>query len=79
LICRGDAAPERDHSAGICYFLDAQDHVTSFKIFDLPDDSLARTEAEKLWRSSASHGFELGNGAKMIHREVKSASFSHAH
>ena len=53
-----------------CYFLDAQNHVTSFTIFDLPDDGLARTEADRLWRSSASHGFELGNGAKMVHREV---------
>jgi len=52
-----------------CYFLNAQDLVTSFKIFDLPDDSLTRIEAEKLWRSSASHGFELANGAKMIYRE----------
>jgi hypothetical protein len=56
-----------------CYFFDAQDHVTSFEIIDLPNDSLARTEAGKLWRDGASHGFELGNGAKMIHREVKSA------
>lgn len=54
-----------------CYFLDAQDLVTSFTIFDLPDDCLARTEAEKLWRSGASHGFELANGAKMICREAK--------
>jgi hypothetical protein len=53
-----------------CYFFDAQDHVTSLSIFDLPDDDLARTEADRLWRRSASHGFELGKGAKMIHREV---------
>ena len=53
--------------------------MTSFKIIDLPDDSLARTEAEKLWRKSASHGFELANGAKMIYREAKSARFSPAH
>ena len=62
-----------------CYLLDAQNHVTSLKIFDLPDDSLARIEADKLWQSSASHGIELANGAKMIYREAKSASFSPAH
>lgn len=56
-----------------CYFIDHQNHVTSFKILELADEKLAQAEADKLWRNGASHGFELWDGPKIIHRQVKSA------
>jgi hypothetical protein len=72
--CRGDAARGGATMPQYrCYLLDSQDHVTSFKVFDLPDDNLAQTEADSVWRTSGGHGFELWNGLKMIHREVKPA------
>jgi len=55
-----------------CYFIDPQNHVTSFSIVTFPTDVLAREEADKLWRNSPSHGVEVWNGAEMIHREVRS-------
>jgi len=55
-----------------CYFLDPQNHVTSFALVDLPTDTLALAEAEKLWRSGPSHGVEVWNGPQMIHHEVRS-------
>ena len=72
--CRGDAALEGANVPQYrCYFIDPQDHVTSFKILDLPDDNLAQAEADSVWRSNGGHGFELWNGPKMIHRKVKPA------
>jgi hypothetical protein len=55
-----------------CYFLDTNNHVTSFSIVNFPTDALALAEATKLWRESVSHGVEVWNGAEMIHREVRS-------
>ena len=55
-----------------CYFLDPQNHVTSCAIIDLPTYSLARAEADKLWKGGPSHGVEVWNGAQMIYHEVRS-------
>jgi hypothetical protein len=54
-----------------CYFIDLQNHVTSSAVVDLATDELAVAEADKLWRSSISHGLEVWSGAELLHREVK--------
>jgi hypothetical protein len=54
-----------------CYFIDLENHVTSRAVVDLATDGLAVAEADKLWRSSISHGLEVWSGAQLIHREVK--------
>jgi len=56
-----------------CYFLDARNHVISFVIINTATDTLACTEADKLWKASPHHGVELWNGAAMIHHEIARA------
>ena len=53
-----------------CYFLDTRDHIISYVTIDLPTDTLARAEADGLWKASPHHGIELWSGTQRILREV---------
>jgi hypothetical protein len=54
-----------------CYFLDPQNHITSWRMIDLTTDNLAQTEADRLWKIGPSHAVEVWKGTQMIHRDVR--------